>query len=329
VKVLGIETSCDETAVAVVEDGERIIVNLVASQIDVHKKFGGVVPEIASRQHVSNIKYLLKETFDIVPPREIDLVAVTHGPGLVGALLVGISVAKGIAMSMDLPIVGVNHLLGHIHSVFFSSKVEFPFIALLVSGGHTEIVYVEDEVTVKVLGRTVDDAAGEAFDKVARVLNLDYPGGPAIQKAAKEGKPNFYKFPRPLLNSKDYNFSFAGLKTSVLYFMRDNPKANVSDVAASFQEAVVDVLVKKTFRAARDHGVRNVVFVGGVSANKMLREKAKDQAEKWKYNVYFPDISFCTDNAAMIARAGYFLHKKGYTSDMELNAIPNLTLDKG
>jgi len=326
VKVLGIETSCDETAVAVVGEGNKIITNLVASQIDVHKRFGGVVPEIASRHHVSNIKILLKETFDAVPPQDIDLVAVTYGPGLVGALLVGISVAKGIALSRNRPLVGVNHLLGHIHSVFFSNRVKFPFIALLVSGGHTEIVYVKDETTARVLGRTVDDAAGEAFDKVARILGLGYPGGPAIQEAAENGDPNFYNFPRPLLNSRDYNFSFAGLKTSVLYFMKDNPKADASDVAASFQEAIVDVLVKKVFRAARDYGVKDVVFVGGVSANKRLREKAREQAEKWNYSVYFPAPSFCTDNAAMIARAGYFLYKKGYTSDVELNAVPNLRL---
>lgn len=325
-KVLGIETSCDETAVAVVGEGNKIITNLVASQIDVHKRFGGVVPEIASRHHVSNIKILLKETFDAVPPQDIDLVAVTYGPGLVGALLVGISVAKGIALSRNRPLVGVNHLLGHIHSVFFSNRVKFPFIALLVSGGHTEIVYVKDETTARVLGRTVDDAAGEAFDKVARILGLGYPGGPAIQEAAENGDPNFYNFPRPLLNSRDYNFSFAGLKTSVLYFMKDNPKADASDVAASFQEAIVDVLVKKVFRAARDYGVKDVVFVGGVSANKRLREKAREQAEKWNYSVYFPAPSFCTDNAAMIARAGYFLYKKGYTSDVELNAVPNLRL---
>ncbi|MCD6449077.1 MAG: tRNA (adenosine(37)-N6)-threonylcarbamoyltransferase complex transferase subunit TsaD [Thermotogaceae bacterium] len=328
-KVLGIETSCDETAVAVLEEGEKIIVNFVSSQIDVHKKFGGVVPEIASRHHVSNIKYLLKQAFDVVKPNDIDLVAVTYGPGLVGALLVGISVAKGIAMSRNIPLVAVNHLLGHIHSIFFSKKVEFPFVALLASGGHTEIVYVENETTVKVLGKTVDDAAGEAFDKVARVLNLGYPGGPAIQKAAENGNPHIYKFPRPLLNSKDYNFSFAGLKTSVLYFVRDHPKANISDIAASFQEAIVDVLVKKVFKAARDHNIRNVVFVGGVSANKRLREKAKEYAEKWNYSIFFPELSLCTDNAAMIARAGYFLYKKGYTSDIELNAVPNLSLDKG
>ncbi len=326
-RILGIETSCDETAVAVLEDGRKVIVDLVASQIDVHKKFGGVVPEIAARHHIENMKFLLKKTFKIVDKSTVDVVAVTYGPGLIGALLVGISVAKGLSLGLNIPLIGVNHLLAHVHSIFIAfPNLRPPFITLLVSGGHTEIVKVEDYLKVRVLGKTLDDAAGEAFDKVARILGIGYPGGPKIDEISKMGDPNFHHFPRPLLDSKSYDFSFAGLKTAVLYFVRKNKDAKVEDIAASFQEAVVDVLLQKTFKAARNEGVRKIVFVGGVAANSRLREKAKKLAENLNYELFYPPLKYCTDNAVMVARVGYELYRVGSFSDHNLNAIPYLTL---
>ncbi len=322
--MLAIETSCDETAVAALEDKTKVLVNLVASQIDVHRKFGGVVPEIAARHHFENMKYLLAETFERVKPSTIDYVAVTYGPGLVGALLVGISTAKGISLSLGVPLIGVNHLHGHISSVYLAyPDLKPPFVVLLASGGHTEIVLVKGD-SLRVLGRTLDDAAGEAFDKVARILGLGYPGGPEIDRASKSGDPEFHHFPRPKINDKDYDFSFSGLKTSVLYFLRKNPKARVEDVAASFQKAVVDVLVKKTFRAARDNGVRRIVVVGGVSANSMLRSAMSKEALRLGYEVFFPPIEYATDNALMIARAAFDLIERGKFSDLSLNAVPYL-----
>ncbi len=326
-RILAIETSCDETSIAVVEDRNSIILDLIASQVKVHEKFGGVVPELAARHHVYNMKYMLSETFSKVDPDSIDAVAVTYGPGLVGALLVGISVAKGIALSLKKPLIGVNHLLGHIHSVFLAFEdLQPPLIVLIASGGHTEIVHVKTHTEVEVLGRTLDDAAGEAFDKVARILGLGYPGGPAIDKAAKEGNPNAINFPRPMKDLKNYDFSFAGLKTSVLYYLERNKDVSIPDVAASFQEAIVDVLIDKTFRAARNLGIRKLAIVGGVSANTHLRERAQMQAEKWGYQFYSPPLRFCTDNAAMIARAAFDLYEEGKLSGMDLNAVPYLTL---
>ncbi len=326
-KILAIETSCDETSVAVLKDRNEILVSIVSSQIDVHKKFGGVVPEIAARHHVSNMKVILKEVFERVEPNSIDAVAVTYGPGLVGALLVGISTAKGISMTLDVPLIGVNHLLGHIHSVFLAyPDLKPPLIALIASGGHTEIVLVKGYIEVEVLGKTLDDAAGEAFDKVARILGLGYPGGPAIDSAAKDGNPKFHNFPRPMIDSGNYDFSFAGLKTAVLYFVEKNKDARIQDIAASFQEAVVDVLVEKTFRAARNTGVRKIAIVGGVSANSRLREKAKERAKEWGYELYMPPMQYCTDNAAMIARAAFDLYDANVLSDLSLNAVPYLTL---
>ena len=324
-RILGIETSCDETAVAVLEDEKEILVDLVASQVEIHGKFGGVVPEIAARHHLENMKYMLSETFEKVDPDTLDVVAVTQGPGLVGALLVGISVAKGLAMSLGTPLVGVNHLLGHIYSVYLAfPNLKPPFVALIASGGHTEIVLVGGE-DIRILGRTLDDAAGEAFDKVARILGLGYPGGPVIEEVSKKGNV-VYDFPRPMINSRDLNFSFSGLKTSVLYFVKKSGDYRVEDVAASFQEAVVDVLVEKVFRAALINGVRKVVFVGGVSANSRLREKARERAEKSRYEVFFPPLRFSTDNAVMIARAGLELYRKGIVSDLSMNAVPYMRL---
>ncbi len=323
-RVLAVETSCDETAIAVLEDKTKVLVNLVASQIDIHKRFGGVVPEIAARHHFENMKYLLAETFNRVKTDTIDYVAVTYGPGLVGALLVGISTAKGISLTLGVPLIGVNHLHGHISSVYLAyPDLKPPFVVLLASGGHTEIVLVKED-SLKVLGRTLDDAAGEAFDKVARILGLGYPGGPEIERVSKKGNHDFHHFPRPKINDKDYDFSFSGLKTSVLYFLRKNPKVRIEDVAASFQMAIVEVLVKKVFRAARDSGVRKIVVVGGVSANTMLRKMMAEEASKLGYEVFFPPIEYATDNALMIARAAFDLIERGKTSDLSLNAVPYL-----
>jgi len=327
-KVLGIETSCDETAVAVLKDGKEILANFVSSQIKIHEKFGGVVPEIAARQHLKILPLLLKEVFKRVEPSELDLIAVTYGPGLIGALLVGLSLAKGLSMSLEIPLIGVNHIEAHIFSIFISyPNLSPPFITLMVSGGHTMIIKVEENMKMTVLGETLDDAAGEAFDKVARLLGLGYPGGPAIEKASLKGDPKKYKFPRAMTeDKKNFNFSFAGLKTSVLYFLKKAENYKVEDVAASFQEAIVDVLVEKTFNAARFSGIRKIVFAGGVSANKRLREKAKEKAEKWNYEIYFPPFELCTDNALMVAKAGYEKYLKGEFSPLDLNADPNLRI---
>ena len=327
-KVLGIETSCDETAVAILKDGKEVLVNLVSSQVKIHEKFGGVVPEIAARQHLKILPVLLKEAFSSVNPSELDLIAVTHGPGLIGALLVGLSLAKGLSMSLGIPLIGVNHIEAHVFSVFLSyPDLSPPFITLMVSGGHTMIIKVEEGMKMFVLGETLDDAAGEAFDKVARLLGLGYPGGPAIEKASLKGDPSRYTFPRAMMeDKKNFNFSFAGLKTSVLYFLEREKDYKVEDVAASFQEAVVDVLVEKTFNAARFTGIRRIVFTGGVSANRRLREKAKERAEKWNYEIFFPPLELCTDNALMVAKAGYEKYLKGETSPLELNADPNLRI---
>ena len=324
---MAIETSCDETAVAVLEDRKDILVDLVASQVKVHEKFGGVVPEIAARHHVENLKYLLRETFQRVKPESLNAVAVTYGPGLVGALLVGISFAKGISMALKIPLIGVNHLVGHVHSVYLAfPDLKPPFIVLLASGGHTEIIKVSDGM--KVLGKSLDDAAGEAFDKIARILGLGYPGGPEIERVARMGKP-IYDFPRPMIDSKDFNFSFAGLKTAVLYFTKKTKDYRVEDVAASFQEAITDVLIEKTFKAALVEGIRRIVFVGGVSANSRLREKAMERAREWGYEVYFPPLKYATDNAVMIAHAAFDLYEKGSFSDLSLNAVPYLSIEEG
>ncbi len=323
-RILAIETSCDETAVAVLEDKTSVLVNLVASQADVHRKFGGVVPEIAARHHLENIKYLLFKAFRSVSPGSLDYIAVTYGPGLVGALLVGVSVAKGVALTLGIPLIGVNHLHGHISSVYLAyPDLKPPFVVLLASGGHTEIVLVRKE-SLRVIGKTLDDAAGEAFDKVARILGLGYPGGPKIEEAARKGNPEFHHFPRPKIHDRDYDFSFAGLKTSVLYFLKKNPGARAEDIAASFQKAVVDVLVRKAFKAARDSGVRRIVVVGGVSANAMLKAAMYEKASESGYEVFFPPVKYATDNALMIARAAFDLVERGKFSDVSLNAVPYL-----
>lgn len=326
-KILAIETSCDETAVAVGED-TNILSSMVSSQVPIHKKYGGVVPEIAARHHLKNIIPLLRSALDEakVTLMDIDVIGVTQGPGLVGALLIGISLAKSIAYTLNIPLVGVNHLQGHIYANFIDNPdLTPPLLALVVSGGHTELVYQSDWGKFEVMGSTRDDAAGEAFDKVSRLLNLGYPGGPAIQEAAKRGKPDAIPFPRPLLD-KGFDFSFSGLKTSVLYYTRAHRDYNSSDVAASFQEAIVDVLIAKTIKAAKAKRVRRVVLAGGVAANERLRQKLKKALLKEDFALYLPSLALCIDNAAMIERVAYEKALKNEFASLDMNAVSNLDL---
>jgi N6-L-threonylcarbamoyladenine synthase len=323
--VLGIETSCDETAAALVRDGRRVIKSSVASQLAVHKPFKGVVPELASRAHVERINDIITEA--ISSTAKIDAVAVTTGPGLIGCLLVGNVTARMLAWVNKIPIIGVNHLEGHL----FAGLVEHPalkppFLGLIVSGGHTELVIFKGYGQYKKLGATRDDAAGEAFDKVANLLNLPFPGGPSIDKAAKNGNPTAVAFPRAWITGTS-DFSFSGLKTSVSNYLRETPKTKrptIADLAASFQEAVVDVLVKKTFEAAESHGLSSIVVGGGVAANSRLRAVFQMAAKSRKTKVYLPDRAFCTDNAVMIAAAGYYKFKRGLYGKRTLQVHANL-----
>ncbi|HET6821511.1 MAG TPA: tRNA (adenosine(37)-N6)-threonylcarbamoyltransferase complex transferase subunit TsaD [Anaerolineales bacterium] len=334
-RILAIETSCDETACAILENGRALLSSIVASQMDIHARYGGVFPEVASRQHVLSIIPVVEETLDQsnLTLNDIDAIAVTRGPGLAGSLVVGMNMAKGIALGMNLPIIGVNHLEGHIYSSWIynagesaPAEPEFPLMALLVSGGHTELNLMTDHLTYKRLGSTLDDAAGEAFDKVARLLGLPYPGGPSVQRAAEQGDPTRFKFPRAKLDNP-YDFSFSGLKTAVLYEVNDLKKSQtalpVEDLAASFQAAVVDVLFHKTIQAARDHNAKEILVAGGVSANRALREAFQSQDE---FKVHIPPFSLCTDNAAMIAAAGYYRYALGHVSDMAMDVQPTWPL---
>jgi len=332
-RVLGIETSCDETAAAVVENGRSILSNVVTSQIPIHQPYGGVVPEIASRAHVENIQAVVEAALKGQSPRgsapfpknlPVDLIAVTVGPGLVGSLLVGKVVAEMLAWVYKKPIVGVNHLEGHLLSILPGHPdLEPPYLALIVSGGHTEIIHVMDYGKYTIIGRTRDDAAGEAFDKVSRVLGLGYPGGPAIDKAAQKGKPTAIAFPRALMND-GFEFSFSGLKTSVLYYVRDNPdvltsKKKIADVCASFQSAVVEVLVKKTIAAADKLGIKHIAVCGGVAANSALR--AEFAAHAGSHKIHTASTLLCTDNGVMIAVAGYYKHTRIKTKDLSGGAL--------
>ena len=349
-KILAIETSCDETAAAVIEDGVFIHSNVVASQIDIHRRYGGVFPEIASRQHVLAISTVIQDA--LIEARtgwnEVDAVAVTYGPGLAGSLLVGVNAAKGIALAMGLPLIGVNHLEGHLYSNWLDAenhghapKIKFPVLSLIVSGGHTELVLVRGHGDYEILGRTIDDAAGEAFDKVARILGIGFPGGPAIQKTAETGNPNAYKFPRARLKGS-FDFSFSGLKTAVLREVQkysnvdkmhrpdrsaqaELPLKNmpVADIAASFQIAVVDVLIEKTRAAADEYDVAEILLAGGVSANSLLRNKMMSGAGR---PVRVPPMYLCTDNAAMIGAAAYWRQQAGETAGWDLDIKANLQL---
>lgn len=336
--VLGIETSCDETAAAVVEDGKRILSNIVASQVDVHSIYGGVVPELASRKHIQNVVPVVMQALSKadITLDDVDGIAVTQGPGLVGSLLIGISVAKSLAYTREKPIVGVSHLEGHIYSNFLEyEELKPPSICLVVSGGHTDLVYIgPGKRQYEKLGQTMDDAAGEAFDKVAKLLELGYPGGPIIDRLSKDGNPEAIRFPRPVMREHSLNFSFSGLKTSVLNYVsrerREGRAINTADVAASFQAAVVDVLIEKTLRAAEMKGMKVVTLAGGVAANSALRDQLAQRCQEVGYKLYFPSsIIMCTDNAAMIAGAAYYLLSEGEDYGLSLNADARKNMGAG
>ncbi|MCU0452650.1 MAG: tRNA (adenosine(37)-N6)-threonylcarbamoyltransferase complex transferase subunit TsaD [Bacteroidetes bacterium] len=334
--VLGIETSCDETSAAIVEDGV-VRSNVVAAQVD-HARFGGVVPELASRAHLRLIVPVVEEAASRAGTtlRALDGVAAVSGPGLIGSLLVGLSFGKALAFALGKPFVGVNHMEAHVLSnLLEEQKPSYPFVNLTVSGGHTQLILVRAPFDYEVLGETIDDAAGEAFDKVAKMLGLEYPGGPAVDRRAREGDPAAVRFPRSSFDPDGYQFSFSGLKTSVLYYLRDArnerdqmPARFVNDVCASFQAAVVDVLLKKFFRAAEIFGVHDVAIAGGVSANSSLRSRAAAEAERRGLRLFIPRMEYCTDNGAMVAMTGYLRLRDGARSSFELSAEPNLSISR-
>lgn len=331
--ILAIESSCDETSAAVVRNGREVLSCVISSQIDIHKKFGGVVPEVASRNHILNISSVVSEAMATASVTYDDLsaVAVTYGPGLIGALLVGVSYAKGIASAKGLPLIAVNHIHGHIAANYITHKdLEPPFVCLVASGGHSHILYVKDYMEFEILGRTRDDAAGEAFDKIARVIGLGYPGGPKIEALAKEGCDDAMRFPRVEFSDAPYDFSFSGVKTSVINFLHNAEQkgidVNKADISASFQRAVTDVLVSHTIRACLDKKVDKVVVAGGVSANGALRKAFSQAAVENNLELYYPQPIYCTDNAAMIGCAGYYKFLKGEFADSSLNAVANLKL---
>jgi len=331
--MLGIESSCDETAAAVVKDGREVLSNIISSQIDIHKLYGGVVPEIASRKHIEIINQVITEALQAagVELTDIDGVAVTYGPGLVGTLLVGVAAAKAICWAKDIPLVGVHHISGHISANYIENKdLEPPFLCLVVSGGHSHIVKVADYGRYEILGRTRDDAAGEAFDKVARVIELGYPGGPKIDKLAREGNPDAVSFPKAKVNGADLDFSFSGVKTAVLNYVNGcrmkGEEYNKADIAASFQKSVVDVLTEHTMAAAEAYGIKKIALAGGVASNSALRASFEEACSKRGYDFYRPSPILCTDNGAMIACAGYYEYMAGVRHGWDLNAVPNLKL---
>ncbi len=333
-KILGIESSCDETAASVVEDGRIVLSNIVASQIDEQKLYGGVVPEIASRRHAENICGVVKEALEAanVGIEDIDAVAVTYAPGLIGALLVGVSYAKGLAFAADKPLVPVHHIAGHIAANYISHpELEPPYLCLVVSGGHTHLVEVKSHTQFKVIGRTRDDAAGECFDKVARTLGYPYPGGKYIDEAAKKGAKSAYKFPHPKIEGSELDFSFSGIKTAVINLVHNASQKgetlNAEDVAASFQKTVSDILAEKLMLAAENLGYNKIAVAGGVSANTGIRTKIKRECDKRGYTLYLPEFKYCGDNAAMIAAQGYYDYISGKRADESLNALATLSLE--
>ena len=324
--ILGIETSCDETSVAVVKNGREVLSNIINSQIDIHEKYGGVVPEIASRCHTEVINMIYKEALKEanITLDEIDAIACTYGPGLVGALLVGVSYAKALSYASNKKLVGVNHIEGHIAANYITNKeLKPPFICLIISGGHTHLVYVEDYTKFKVLGKTRDDAIGEAFDKVARVVGLGYPGGPKVDKLAKEGVANI-NLPKTHLDNLD--FSFSGIKTAILNLYHKNPNVNKADLCMSFEKDCCDILIENVMKAVKMYNVDKIVLAGGVSANSYIRNEFLNLEKEKNIKVYYPELKLCTDNAAMIASAGYYNYLNNKFSDLSLNAIPNLKI---
>lgn len=326
--ILGIESSCDETSCAIVKNGREVLSNVINTQIKIHEKFGGVVPEIASRNHVEAISEVTKQaleqagiTFD-----DVDGIACTYGPGLVGALLVGVSYAKGLSYALKKPLIATNHIQGHIAANYITHKdLKPPFLCLIVSGGHTHLVHIKDYQNFEILGKTRDDAIGEAFDKVARVIGLGYPGGPKIDKLAKEGQPTI-KLPKTHFENLD--FSFSGIKTAVINLNHKDPTINKADLAISFEKAVTDVLIENTLGAIKQNNIKTVALAGGVSANSYIRERFKELGEHENLKIYYPELVLCTDNAAMIASAGYYNFINNKFADLELNAIPNLKINE-
>lgn len=330
---LGIESSCDETSASVILNGREVLSNIINSQIDIHKKFGGVVPEVASRKHVEVVSAVIKEAVDEagIKFEDVDVIAATYGPGLVGALLVGLSTAKGLAMSLNKPFVGVNHIEGHICANYIANKdLEPPFTCLVVSGGHTHLIHVKGYGEYEILGRTRDDAAGEAYDKIARAIGLGYPGGPKIDKLARSGNKNAIEFPRAYLEEGSFDFSFSGVKSAVLNYLNkmkmQNTEVDSADVAASFQQSVVEVLSNKAVRAAKHNNTNTLCLAGGVAANSALRAELEMLCSREGINFLYPPTVLCTDNAAMIACAGYYEFINGRVSELSLNAIPGLKI---
>ncbi len=328
--ILAIETSCDETSASIVKNGSIDISSVVLSQMDIHALFGGVVPEVASRHHIENITLVIEECLTKVDMsmNDIDAIAVTNGPGLVGSLLIGVQVAKTLAYVYNKPLVPVHHIAGHIYANNLVNSMEFPLIALVVSGGHTDLIYMKEDYSFEKIGGTMDDAVGECYDKVARVMKLGYPGGPKVDALATRGYHE-YKLPMPL-NDDSYNFSFSGLKSAVINlnhkYEQRGEKINVENLATSFQETVTDLLTKKTLRALNEYKVSNLILAGGVAANKGLRNKLEKMAEENNINLSVPDFKYCTDNATMIGAAGYYAYKLGVRADINLNATPTMNL---
>ena len=328
---LGIESSCDETAVAIIQDGRKVLANVVSTQIPIHKKFGGVVPEIASRKHLTNIAFVVKQALDDanLDFKDIDYIGVTYGPGLIGALLVGVAYAKSLAYALNIPIVPTHHIAGHIAANYLTyPELKPPFMALVVSGGHSHLIYVKDYTEFEIVGKTRDDAVGEAFDKVARVLGLPYPGGPEVSKLAREGK---FTYNLPKTKFENYDFSFSGIKTAVINIAhKEGEKLNRADLACSFEQTVTDELVQNCMQAMKDLKINKVVLAGGVSANLVLRDKLQKASKERGYECYLPDLKYCTDNAAMISSAAHYNYISGkyynIEDNLDLNAVANLKI---